>query len=80
MPTAELKNKEVSPKVIHMVEDGEPQDLNVFIRGNVNRKGPLAPRGFIKVLSRQGQPLAGGRVVAPVGADVFGNFFFFFDL
>jgi hypothetical protein len=51
-----LKNKEVSPKVIHMVEDGEPQDLNVFIRGNVSRKGPLAPRGFIKVLSRDGQP------------------------
>jgi hypothetical protein len=50
------KNKEVSPKVIHMMEDGEPQDLNVFIRGNVNRKGPLAPRGFIKVLSRQDQP------------------------
>jgi hypothetical protein len=52
----ELKDKSVSPKVIHMVEDGEPQDLNVFIRGNVNRKGPLAPRGFIKVLAREGQP------------------------
>jgi hypothetical protein len=51
-----LKNKEMSPKVIHMVEDGEAQDLNVFIRGNVNRKGPLAPRGFIRVLAREGQP------------------------
>ena len=50
------KNKDVSPKVIHMMEDGEPQDLNVFIRGNVNRKGPLAPRGFIKVLAREDQP------------------------
>jgi hypothetical protein len=51
-----LKNKEVSPKVIHMVEDGEPRDLNVFIRGNVQRKGPLAPRAFIQVLAREGQP------------------------
>ena len=50
------KNKNVSPKVIHMMEDGEPQDLNVFIRGNVNRKGPLAPRSFIKVLAREDQP------------------------
>lgn len=50
------KNKDVSPKVIHMMEDGDPQDLNVFIRGNVNRKGPLAPRGFIKVLAREDQP------------------------
>jgi hypothetical protein len=52
----ELKDKDVSPKVIHMVEDGEAKDLNVFIRGNVNRKGPLAPRGFIKVLAREDQP------------------------
>ncbi|MGZ5545836.1 MAG: DUF1549 and DUF1553 domain-containing protein, partial [Limisphaerales bacterium] len=51
-----LKNKEISPKVIHMVEEGDPHDLNVFIRGNVNRKGPLAPRGFIKVLAREAQP------------------------
>jgi hypothetical protein len=53
---APLKNKEVSPTVIHMVEEGDPHDLNVFIRGNVNRKGPVAPRGFIKALSRDGQP------------------------
>jgi hypothetical protein len=47
------KEKEVPAHVIHMVEDGDAHDLNVFIRGNVNRKGPLAPRGFIKILSKE---------------------------
>ena len=28
-----------------------PQDLNVFIRGNVERKGPVVPRRFLAVLS-----------------------------
>jgi hypothetical protein len=42
---------------LHVVEDGEPQDLNVFIRGNVDRKGPIAPRHFLRVLS-EGPPAA----------------------
>lgn len=29
----------------------EPQDLNLFIRGNPNRPGPVIPRGFLTVLS-----------------------------
>lgn len=49
------KAGEMSPQTLHMVEDGEAKDLNVFIRGNVNRLGPLAPRGFIKVLARPDQ-------------------------
>jgi len=35
--------------------DGEAQDLNIFIRGNVERKGPTVPRRFIRVLS-DGEP------------------------
>jgi hypothetical protein len=34
----------------------EPQDLNLFIRGNPNRLGPLIPRGFLTVLS-PGEPI-----------------------
>jgi hypothetical protein len=67
------KNKDVPATVIHMVEDGEAQDLNVFIRGNVNRKGPLAPRGFIKILSKPGEgPIkegSGRKVIAEDIAD-----------
>ena len=40
-----------SPDTVHVVEDAAPQDLNVFIRGNVQRKGPVAPRRFLTVLS-----------------------------
>jgi len=40
---------------LHVVEDGEPQDLNVFIRGKVERKGPVAERRFLRVLC-EGEP------------------------
>jgi hypothetical protein len=46
------KQENVSTSTLHMVEDDKPQDLNVFIRGNVDRKGPVAPRQFIRILSR----------------------------
>jgi mono/diheme cytochrome c family protein len=36
----------------HIVRDGKPRDLHVMIRGDVNREGELAPRGFLTVLSR----------------------------
>ncbi len=52
-PKSEKEAKE-APKmpadILHIVEDGKPQDLNVFLRGNVDRKGPLAGRAFLRVL------------------------------
>ena len=49
---------------MHIVEDGKAQDLNVFARGNVDRKGPVAERRFLRVLS-EGEPksftVGGGR-------------------
>ncbi len=44
------KSEQMSTTTVHMVEDDKIQDLNVFIRGNVDRKGPIAPRQFIRVL------------------------------
>jgi hypothetical protein len=41
----------VDAAVLHIVEDGKPQDLNVFIRGNVERKGQITPRRFVRVLA-----------------------------
>jgi hypothetical protein len=35
---------------LHIVEDGPAQDLNVFIRGDVERKGDTVPRRFLQVL------------------------------
>ena len=40
---------------LHVVEEGEPKDLNVFLRGSVDRKGPVAERRFLRVLS-EGEP------------------------
>jgi hypothetical protein len=41
----------------HVVEDGDAQNLNVFLRGNVERKGPVVERHFLTLLS-EGEPEA----------------------
>ncbi len=41
----------MSSATLHIVEDGKAQDLNIFLRGNPERKGPVAERGFLRVLS-----------------------------
>jgi len=38
---------------IHMVRDLKPKDLHVFLRGNVDNKGELTPRRFLRVLSKK---------------------------
>ena len=40
---------------LHVVEEGEPKDLNILLRGSVDRKGPVAERRFLRVLS-EGEP------------------------
>ena len=45
---------EPAPDTLHVVEDGPAQNLPVFLRGNVDRKGPLAPRRFLQVLEPPG--------------------------
>jgi hypothetical protein len=47
----DLKAEQLDPATLHIVEDGDVADLNLFIRGNVNRKGPLIPRRFLSILS-----------------------------
>ena len=43
----EKKEETISPDALHIVEDGEIQDLHVFLRGNVEQKGHLVERGFL---------------------------------
>jgi hypothetical protein len=40
---------------MHVVRDGTPTDLNVFVRGDAGNKGPVARRHFLRVLSA-GEP------------------------
>ena len=42
--------QQMDSAVMHVVEDGDVQNLNVFIRGNAQRKGPVVERRFPKVL------------------------------
>ena len=35
---------------MHVVEDGDAKDLNVFLRGSVENKGPVVPRRFLRIL------------------------------
>jgi len=46
------KQEKLHPDTMHIVEDDKAQDLNIFLRGNVDRKGPVAPRRFIRVLAQ----------------------------
>ena len=47
-----------SPKdAMHIIKDNTPTDLNVFIRGVVENKGPIAIRHFLSVLCN-GEPKA----------------------
>jgi hypothetical protein len=39
---------------VHIVREGKPHDLNVMIRGDVNKAGPVAERAFLTVLSGDG--------------------------
>jgi hypothetical protein len=46
-----VKAEQMPVDALHIVEDASPQDLPVFLRGNVARKGPVAERSFLGVLS-----------------------------
>jgi hypothetical protein len=42
-------------QAVHIVREGDAQDLAVMIRGDVNNRGAVAPRGFLHALS-SGEP------------------------
>jgi hypothetical protein len=60
--TSDAQGTNLSAATLHVVEDSpEPKDLPVFLRGNVERKGPVAERRFLRILSAEDpKPLAGG--------------------
>ena len=45
----------MNASTLHVVEEGEPKDLNILLRGSVDSKGPVAERRFLRVLS-EGEP------------------------
>ncbi len=61
----ERKSKSVRrPMVMTVIEQGEPRDLHILVRGSVHNQGPVAPRGFLQVASTNPPPIPaaeGGR-------------------
>ncbi len=47
----ELDNEGGAKTVIHVVKDGKTQDLPIYNRGDVQDKGEVVPRSFLKILS-----------------------------
>ncbi|RZO15650.1 MAG: DUF1553 domain-containing protein [Verrucomicrobiaceae bacterium] len=47
----ELDNEDGAKTVIHVVKDGKAQDLPIYNRGDVQDKGEVVPRAFLKILS-----------------------------
>jgi hypothetical protein len=45
---------------LHVVAEGTPADLNVFVRGDASARGPVVPRRFLRVLC-DGEPKPFGR-------------------
>jgi cytochrome c553 len=45
---------------MHIVREGTPTDLHVFVRGDVDNKGPLAPRRFLPILTQNPQNFTEG--------------------
>ncbi len=61
-------------ETLHMVEEGEAKDLPVFVRGNPERKGDLAPRRFLRVLSAdEPRPFAEGSGRRELAAAIAGR-------
>jgi len=49
------KEKKEARYMVHVVGEGEPKDLPVFVRGNVERKGDVVPRRFLSLFYGEGQ-------------------------
>jgi hypothetical protein len=48
---ADAKADKFDPNTLHVVEDGDVRNLQVFVRGRVEQLGPVAQRRFLTLLS-----------------------------
>lgn len=55
------KGKKVGPEdTMHIIQEANPKDLNVFVRGQVTSKGPLVKRRFLQILDPKKTPFQNG--------------------
>jgi hypothetical protein len=57
VPAPPKDDKTKSPRnMLHIVREGKPTDLTVFVRGDVTNKGAVVPRRFLHVLCEETPP------------------------
>jgi mono/diheme cytochrome c family protein len=44
------------PPIIHTLAEGQPADLRIYLRGDPNKEGDLAPRSFLRILAGDNPP------------------------
>jgi mono/diheme cytochrome c family protein len=45
-----------APPMIHTLTEGKPTDLHVYLRGNPDKEGEVAPRRFLRILAGDNPP------------------------
>ena len=53
--STDMEKRKVKERTLHVVKDTKVRDLHVFVRGNVEDKGPVIPRGFLRILAENGE-------------------------
>ena len=53
--STDVEKRKVAEHTLHVVKDVKVRDLHVFVRGNVEDKGPVIPRGFLTILAENGE-------------------------
>jgi hypothetical protein len=50
------KNAPQPPALVHTLSEGEPVNLHVYLRGNPDKEGDVAPRRFLRILAGDNPP------------------------
>jgi hypothetical protein len=45
-----------APPVVHTLSEGKPADMRVYLRGNPDKEGSVAPRRFLRILAGNNPP------------------------
>jgi mono/diheme cytochrome c family protein len=50
------KSAPLAPPMIHTLSEGQPVNMRVYLRGNPDKEGELAPRRFLRILADDNPP------------------------
>jgi mono/diheme cytochrome c family protein len=50
------KNAPKPPALVHTIGEGQPADMRIYLRGNPDKEGEIAPRRFLRILAGDKPP------------------------